>query len=243
MVLQTSSYSGQRHPGEKHGEGMFPPSPADYGIWESVVSCLSGFWGGAPVANNFFTHLLVHLTTAWKWEIPTSLYWLGLMSPFNFFGCRTPQLELLVCPDTHDVSATESDRFLIETQKTRFQFQRRKRRTGLERRTQRALSDSQQLYDDLLSNGHAAVEIPSSSNTPAHQRCRAIVPPPDGTPPNTMIDYRPLQTMHARTTNRWPGCPSIIYDLTSALCFPDVRPVQRAALGSFSWLISGLPAR
>jgi len=37
-----------------------------------------------------FTHILVLLTTAWKWEIPTSLYWLlvlvGLMFPFNSFG-------------------------------------------------------------------------------------------------------------------------------------------------------------
>jgi len=34
-----------------------------------------------------FTHPLVHLTAAWKWEIPTFLYWLvGLMFPFNFFG-------------------------------------------------------------------------------------------------------------------------------------------------------------
>jgi len=37
--------------------------------------------------------------------ITTSLYWLvGLVFPFNFFGCRSPQLEFLGCSDTHDTS-------------------------------------------------------------------------------------------------------------------------------------------
>jgi len=51
-----------------------------------------------------FTHLLVHLTVAWKWEIPTSLYWLvGLVFRISLFcRCRTPQLEFLGCTDTND---------------------------------------------------------------------------------------------------------------------------------------------
>jgi len=57
-----------------------------------------------------FTHLLVHLTVAWKREVPYILLLaiVGLMFPFNSFGvsniplgCRTPQLEFLGCPDTH----------------------------------------------------------------------------------------------------------------------------------------------
>jgi len=53
MALQMSNYSGQRHRGEKNGEGMFP-IPVDNGIWESVVSCPSGVWGGAPVASDIW---------------------------------------------------------------------------------------------------------------------------------------------------------------------------------------------
>jgi len=38
--------------GKVLGEGV-PPSPADYGIWRSVVSSPSGVRGGAPAANAF----------------------------------------------------------------------------------------------------------------------------------------------------------------------------------------------
>jgi len=31
----------------------FTHSPADYEVWVSVVSSLSGVWGRAPAANNF----------------------------------------------------------------------------------------------------------------------------------------------------------------------------------------------
>jgi len=39
------------------GRGLgreFTPSLADYSVWVSVVSSLSGVWGGAPAANNFW---------------------------------------------------------------------------------------------------------------------------------------------------------------------------------------------
>jgi len=42
----------------------------------------SGIWGVSSAILCDFTHLLVHLTAAWKWEIPTSRYWLvGLIFP------------------------------------------------------------------------------------------------------------------------------------------------------------------
>ena len=55
-----------------------PRSPSRKRFWDVCVSF--------TILCNF-THLLVHLTAAWKWEIPTSLSWLvGLMFPFNFLG-------------------------------------------------------------------------------------------------------------------------------------------------------------
>jgi len=52
------------------------------------------FWGVSCTILRDFTHRLVHLIAAWKWEIPTSLYWLvGVMFPFDFFwGVGHPNL-------------------------------------------------------------------------------------------------------------------------------------------------------
>jgi len=78
-----------------HGRGV--PLSSRLGGLGSVVSSPSGVWDRASAANDFvafrvqlcdFRHLLVYLTAAWKWEIPTSPYWLdvNVMFPFNFSG-------------------------------------------------------------------------------------------------------------------------------------------------------------
>jgi len=59
-----------------------------------------GVWVGAPAPNDFgvfrvqFCAIFCALTSAWKWKIRTTFYWLvGLMFPFNYF---------LECPDNHN---------------------------------------------------------------------------------------------------------------------------------------------
>jgi len=52
------------------------------------------FWGVSCAILCDFTHLLVHLTAAWKWEIPTFLS-RSDVPPLTFMGCLTPQLEFL----------------------------------------------------------------------------------------------------------------------------------------------------
>ena len=96
--LQTSNYSGQRRRRERRageGEGVTPPQP-----FGSLGEChrklpqqgmgrnpsRKRFWGiSCAILCDFMQHL-VHLTAAWKWEIPKSLYWLvGASHRYNFY--------------------------------------------------------------------------------------------------------------------------------------------------------------
>jgi len=65
------------------GLGSVARAPPWWGLGRSP-SC-KRFGGISCAILCDFTHLLVHITAAWKQEIPTSLYWLGVMFPFNFF--------------------------------------------------------------------------------------------------------------------------------------------------------------
>ena len=112
LSLQTSDYSGRRRREERNGA----PSPADYGDWGASLRrklpqrglerspSRERFWGVSCAILCDFMHILVPLTAAWKWEVPTSLYWLvGLISPFKFFEVSgTPTWIFLGCLDTHD---------------------------------------------------------------------------------------------------------------------------------------------
>jgi len=70
---------------------MSPTRDDRLGVWGSAISSSIGvilgrFVNSCAILCNF-THLLVHLTAAWKWQICTSLYWLeGLISTFYFFS-------------------------------------------------------------------------------------------------------------------------------------------------------------
>jgi len=108
---QTSNYSGQRRMGEEW-EGCPPPRPTRESGGRRQLSqrglersrSRKRFWGVSCAILCDFTHLLLHLTAAWKRQISTPLYWLvGLIFPFNFLGLSdTPNLNFLGCPDTHD---------------------------------------------------------------------------------------------------------------------------------------------
>ena len=85
LSLQTSNYGDHRHQGERNGEGCPPLQPTLSGLWKH---CELPWWaqGQSPSRRQFWgvscailcdiMHVLVHLTAVWKWEIPTSLYWL-----------------------------------------------------------------------------------------------------------------------------------------------------------------------
>ena len=104
QTLQMFNYSSQKASREEKLGGCPPPQPtrgsggASRCLGQS--SSHKRFLGISYTILQDFTHLLVHLTAVWKWEIPTSLYWLvGVMFPFNFV--RHPNFNFWVCPDTH----------------------------------------------------------------------------------------------------------------------------------------------
>jgi len=81
MSIQTSNYSGERRRGERNGRGC-PLLSRLEGLGERVSLSSSNGSGAeaarAPAANDWgvscailfeFTHLLLHLTAAWKWAI------------------------------------------------------------------------------------------------------------------------------------------------------------------------------
>ena len=102
LSLQTFNYSSQKASREEKLGGCPPPQPTRGSGGASQAPGRSPsrerFWGIWCTILRDFTHLLVHLTAVWKWEIPTSLYWLvdlGMMFPFNFLGCRTSPTSIL----------------------------------------------------------------------------------------------------------------------------------------------------
>ena len=111
LSLQTSNYSSRRCRGEEWGRGAHPQQTRGSGLHckhpqrgRAQSPSRKRFGGISCAILCNFTHILVHLTAASKWEIPTSLCWLvGLKFPFN----RTPQLEFLGCPNTHDTQWRE----------------------------------------------------------------------------------------------------------------------------------------
>jgi len=80
----------------RHGKGS--PAPADY----TGSGGDANDFGAFHVQLYAISRILVHLTAAWKWEIPRPICWIvGVMFPYNFSGMSdTPDLNFGVSGHT-----------------------------------------------------------------------------------------------------------------------------------------------
>jgi len=109
--LQKSNYSGQRRRGRGTGGGV--PLRSRLGSLGASRALPAGF-GAEPqpqtILGRFVCNFMrFHATfRAFNSRLETGDFYtpllasIGLIFPFNIFGCRTPQLKFLGCPDTHD---------------------------------------------------------------------------------------------------------------------------------------------